>query len=281
MAAFTADESGEAYEALIHEYIEQSYTGHPTCEQVSATCRAYLARVFSSTRIDHSLRNENFQLNFTTSVLPYEYPKKTKTIAALTKAFAFNLIKRDLLGKVFTRAHFTVLPHPENSPIKNRWDSLPTFQVELSQANFRQSLMGTGSIPLVLEGESSIAGSPPGHHLDGGLLDYHFDVAQSGVPILYPHFSCSPVPGWLDRFAPGRTCGESFKDWLCLVVPSESMLEKFGLQEYPNRHHFHKLSNTERKRVWRHTARETEKMEAELALCLEAGELLKWSEPLL
>lgn len=276
----TADLSGEAYEELVQEYIEQSYDGNPTPAQVSRICRAYLSRVFTRERIRYSLSCPTLQLNFTTAMLADEHPGGSATAVALTKALLLNGVSRRHLGRVFKRGLFSVLPHPSESPLRSSWDGLPTFEVELVEANFRQGLMATGSIPMVLEGESSIAGSPRGHHLDGGVLDYHFEMENTAAPILYPHFSPVPIPGWLDRFPPYRKIKRTSKEWLCLLVPSEEMIARFGLQEFPNRHHFKKLSNQERKRAWRQTSRETEKMEAELALCLECGELLKWAEPL-
>lgn len=276
----TADDDGSAYEELIHEYVEQTYEGRPTPFEVSQTCRDYLARVFTQERVRHSLTLSKFQLNFTTALMASERPRSATTALALGKALLLNGVNRRHLGRVFKRAHFSVLPHPGKSPLRNAWDGIPTVEVELTKANFHQGLTASGSIPMVLEGESAVAGSPPGHHFDGGLVDYHFEIENANSPILYPHFSTDPIPGWLDRFFPYRKVKPLSREWLCLLVPSAEMIARFALQEFPDRRHFEKLSTTERKRAWRQTSQETEKMEAELALCLDCGELLKWSEPL-
>lgn len=280
MAALCADSQGETYEDLIHEYIEQKFESKATPQQVSRVCRGYLSRLFTQDRICHGLDHPRWQLNFTTALMQGEFPDYYAVLRSISRAVTWNGLGRKHLGRVYRRALFSTLPHPESSPLRGGWDDIPTVQVPLDERNFRQGLMATGSIPLVLEGESAVPCSPPGHHLDGGLLDYHFEVPNSQTPVLYPHFSSQPVPGWLDRFPPYRKIGTKAKEWLCLVLPSDEMVSRFGLGEFPNRHHFKKLSDHERQRFWRQTARESEKMEAELTMCLESGGLLEIAEPL-
>ena len=280
LAALSADQNGETYEELLHEYIEQSFEGSPTPEEISRVCRAYLARLFTPERVNHSLNNPNLQLNFTTAIPNREYPGKTATSLAMARALAHNGLSREKLGKTFQRGLFSVLPHPQDSALAQAWDQIPTVQIELTQQNFRRGIMATGSIPMILEGESSIPGSPRGHHLDGGVLDYHFEIPQPAGPVLYPHFSADPIPGWLDRFPPYRRVGREARDWLCLILPSDEMLARYPTGDYPNRHHFKKFSNPERKKMWRQAALENEKLEAELTACLEAGDLLRVAEEL-
>ncbi|MCA9780738.1 MAG: alpha/beta hydrolase, partial [Candidatus Eremiobacteraeota bacterium] len=43
LAALAADDDGQTYRELIHEYIEQRYEGRPTPEEVSDVCRDYLS----------------------------------------------------------------------------------------------------------------------------------------------------------------------------------------------------------------------------------------------
>lgn len=277
MAALAADQSGETYEHLIDEYIEQRYSGKPTAEEISAVCRAYLARLFGPERIESALSHPTFQLNFTTALMSRESPTVYNTVATLAWATLLNILDRRLIGHGFKRAVFSRLPHPEHSPLANPWDSIPSVTVPLTRQNFLPGIMATGSIPMVLAGESAIDGSPPGHHYDGGLLDYHFEVEASG-PILYPHFSADPIPGWMDRFFPYRRISREARSHLCIILPTDQMLTRYPLRDYPSRHDFKRYPNEERISYWRDTVKENQLLERELMVCLEAGDLVRVSE---
>jgi hypothetical protein len=279
LAALAADQNGETYEDLIQEYIEQRFVGKPAPEEVSAVCRDYLARLFHPTRIQSALSHPTFQLNFTTALLSRESPTKYNTVASLVLASLFNAVDRRLLGLSFQRAVFSSLPHPDGSPLAESWDAIPSVTVPLSPQNFIPGILATGSIPTVLAGESAIAGSVPGHHYDGGLVDYHFEIEAPG-PILYPHFSADPVPGWLDRFPPYRKISREARSQLCIVMPSDEMLSRYPTGSYPSRHHFKRFSNDERIPKWRQTVKENQLLEKELSLCLETGDLARIAEPL-
>ena len=49
-------------------------------------------------------------------------------------------------------------------------------RVALSESNLADSILATGSIPMVLSGVSDIAGAPPGIYRDGGVIDYHLEL---------------------------------------------------------------------------------------------------------
>jgi hypothetical protein len=279
LAAWASDQSGETYEDLIQEYIEQRFEGRPTPEEVSAVCRDYLARIFTPCRIRSALNHPKFQLNFTTALMPRAAPTKLNTMASLAVACFLNALDRRLLGWSYRRAVFSSLPHPTGSPLARSWDAIPSLSVPLSSQNFLAGILATGSIPTVLSGESNIAGSARGHHYDGGLVDYHFEVESHG-PVLYPHFSADPVPGWLDRFPPYRKISREARSQLCIVMPSDEMLARYPTGSYPSRHHFKNFSNDERIRKWRTVVKENQLLEKELNLCLESADLARISEPL-
>ena len=48
------------------------------------------------------------------------------------------------------------------------------------------ALHASGSIPFVLTGERDIPGAPPGQYWDGGIIDYHFDLAAFKVKLTRP-----------------------------------------------------------------------------------------------
>lgn len=276
----SSDNCGTAYDELEEEYIAQRYEGKPTPLEVSAHCRQYLARVFTPDRLEHAINRSPFQLNFTTAIFRRERLSKTRMLAAIAGLPFLNAVDRRWMGYLIQRGLFTAGHGPEDSLLKGlpSWDTFPTRVVSLDSDNFVPGLLASGSIPLVLAGESGIAGAGQGHHVDGGLLDYHFEV-ETGGPVLYPHFSADPLPGWMDRFPPYRRLSRRARANLCLILPSDEQLSHYPGKFYPGRVDFSKHSNDERIRRWRETVKANLPLEKELAACLEAGDLLKVSEP--
>ncbi len=279
VAAMACDTTGDTYEELIEAYITQCYSGKPSQRQVSDTCRAYLEQVFTPGRIDFALNNPKFETRFTTAIFPDQHSGRLLLLTKLILALTLNAVDRRLLSKVFRRGLFVADHSRLNTDFQQRsWDHIATQMVALESKNFLIGLLASGSIPFVLEGECDIPGAGPGLHLDGGLIDYHFEVEDRG-PILYPHFSEEPIPGWLDRFPPHRRISRQARENLCLILPSLEMISKFPGQGFPVRQDFEHLSNEVRMKRWRQTAEACEPMERELQACLDAGELLDVAQP--
>lgn len=280
VVAMACDNDGSTYDELEEAYIEQRYEGKPTPEEVSQTCRAYLSRIFTPQRLAHAVDSSVFQANFTTAIFRRDKLSRTRMLTALAGLPFLNALDRQMMGLVIERGLFSAGTPPLNSPLLGTpsWDAFPTRSVPLDSENFVPALLASGSIPFVLAGESSIPGAGKGHHVDGGLLDYHFEVEASG-PILYPHFSEDPLPGWMDRFPPFRRLSQVARSQLCLILPSQEQLSRYPGQFYPGRVDFHRHSNDERIARWKTTVQANSCLEKELTACLEAGELLKVSEP--
>lgn len=281
VAAMACDDDGATYDELEEAYIGQRYEGKPTPHQVSQTCRAYLQAIFTPERLSHAVRNSPFQANITTTIFRREGLSRARMLAAIAGLPILNALDRRMLSLLLERGLFSAGPHPEGSPLLGSpsWDAFPTRSVALDASNFVPALLASGSIPFVLAGESAIPGAGRGHHVDGGLLDYHFEVETAG-PIVYPHFSAEPLPGWLDKFPPYRRLSPSARSKLCLLLPSPEQLARYPGGFYPGRDDFYRFSNDERIRRWRASVGENAELERELTACLEAGELLRYAEPL-
>ena len=281
VAAMSCDESGAAYDELEYEYIHQRFEGKPTPQAVSQKCESYLSKIFTQERLNYAIESSPFHANFTTAIFPRELPTQRQIFTSLLGLPVLNAVDRNLMRVVFQRGLFSAGPHPKASPlaVHPSWDAYPTRQVTLTPRNFVPALLASGSIPFVLAGVSAIPGAGPGHHVDGGLLDYHFEVESEG-PVLYPHFSHDPLPGWMDRFPPFRRLSRKARSNLCLIVPSEEQLAKYPGNFYPGRVDFKRFSNDERIRRWSITAAQNVEMERELTACLEADDLVRISEPL-
>lgn len=279
IAALASDSSGDAYSELEEAYINQRYYDRPSPDEVSSTCQSYLAKIFSPQRISYALNRSNFQLNITTAILK---PSQSWLMGALIAMAALNAIDRRLIGRVVERGLFAGGKQPLHSPIKDSvgWDQIPTRCLKLTESNFVLALLASGSIPTVLRGVDDLPEAGPGRHYDGGLIDYHFEVENALAPVLYPHFSSSLVPGWLDRFLPQRRLTAKASSWLCLIIPSVHQLSRYPGGRLPDRHDFTRSTNEERIERWQTIVKENKALEQELTSCLEAGELLKVSQRL-
>jgi hypothetical protein len=271
------DDDGTTYNQLQEAYINQRYEGKPTPEQVSQVCRDYLQEIFTEDRLVHAQERSPFEANFTTTVFRKEHLSRWRMLVALSGLPVLNAVDRRLLGLVVRRALFSAQMQGKTSRL-NRWDSLPTERIALHKGNFAQALLASGSIPFVLSGESAIPGAGRGHHVDGGLLDYHFEV-ETLCPVFYPHFNANPLPGWLDRFPPYRRLSRTARSKLCLILPSEQQQARYPDSQYPGRADFYRFSNDERIARWRKAVDANEDMERELTACLESGDLVRIAEP--
>lgn len=279
IAALAADSSLETYAELEHAYIEQRYVGNPSADFVSQTCRDYLSDVFTRERVEHALGQSTFQLNVSTTILPGPSPSRAALMTKLLRAVVLNSLDRRLLNTIVERGLFVSGEIGPDWPLHGdpSWDGVKTRQIPLTAHNFVQALLASGSIPLVLRGEPEIPEAGPGHHFDGGVIDYHFEVENSG-PVLYPHFSDDPLPGWLDRYFPHRRITKRARRQLCIIMPSRELIARYPGSCFPGREDFETLSNDERIQRWRQVVEENTKLEKELTACLESGDLLAVSE---
>ncbi|RUO22225.1 alpha/beta hydrolase [Aliidiomarina iranensis] len=190
----------------------------------------------------------------------------------LLKAAGLNAISRKTLGSSYERVIFH---HPKANPIMGKeWRDLPTLHVPLSEENFRQALLATGSIPLVLDGVRDIPGAPPGVYRDGGVTDYHFDVPlddQEGL-VLYPHFQREVIPGWFDKNTKRRTTGAHWPNAV-LITPSQAFIDALPYGKIPDRHDFADLDVPARQKFWQQATDAGYRLAEEVAESIVTGRI--------
>jgi hypothetical protein len=175
-------------------------------------------------------------------------PHRPVLLAGMGTAAMANAIRRPLLATQFQRVIFA-RPDAPRLPMTD----FRTLQVGLDETTVSRALHASGSIPFLLEGERDIPGAPPGHYWDGGIIDYHFELAalaDRGL-ILYPHFRGDLTPGWFDKFLPWRRYQRPVLENLILISPSEAFLKSLPLGKIPDRNDFRRLTPDERIAYWR------------------------------
>jgi len=188
--------------------------------------------------------------------------------AALGNAFSRRLLKLAFQRVVF---HSGARAKPQFS--LHDFDSC---FATLDESNVAAALHASGSIPFVLTGERDIPRAPPGQYWDGGIIDYHFDLAQfcgEGL-MLYPHFSASITPGWFDKHLAWRRTTLQALDKLVLLCPSDEFIAGLPHGKIPDRSDFTRFSFEERSDYWRKC------IEQNKALAEDFSELTQQSNPL-
>ncbi|MFT4653264.1 MAG: hypothetical protein ACI82S_000907 [Patiriisocius sp.] len=184
--------------------------------------------------------------------------QKLKQFAGLAIAAGRNAMSRKKLAKSFTRVIFSSnkegLAFSEKMPIK-------TEQAFLSQKNFLDCLMASGSIPAVIEGVENIAGVENGMFRDGGIIDYHFDMKlETPDLVLYPHFYDKLTPGWFDKSLKSRSCHPESYDNVLLVAPSEEFVAQLPYGKIPDRKDFSEIPAQERIAYWTRVIKESDRL---------------------
>jgi hypothetical protein len=250
-------------------YIEQAYEKRPTAREVTDESRRILDVLLGGNGLRDILTNETFRTHVIAVRSRFAVASEARYLLGpgLGMAAAANAMSRSLLGLFFTRVVFA-----KGAPTL-RFGGFRTTEQPLTEANLRDALIASGSIPLVMEGVRDIAGAPRGVYRDGGIVDYHFDFRFETRPglILYPHFFGRMTPGWFDKALRHRRPDGSALDRLVLLHPSPEFTAKLPGGRVPDRTDFAGMKTPERQRAWREVASRSRALGDELAEMVARG----------
>lgn len=190
----------------------------------------------------------------------FQSDQKLALYSSLLGIIGSNAVSRNHLNKFMQR----VICQPEHfQQFKIQDDAFKTHYVNFNTNNVADWLMASGSIPGVTPAVKDIADAPQGAYRDGGLIDYHIDLPfnSKGI-VLYPHFTDSITPGWFDKMFKSRKANPENQARTLLVSPSAEYLESLPLGRLPDRKDFvmKGLSDSERKKLWRQSVAESQRM---------------------
>ncbi|MGK5024321.1 patatin-like phospholipase family protein [Janthinobacterium sp. RB2R34] len=279
MAAATLADPVAAQRRLVREYVGQRYPDKPASTHVSRTCRALLGAMLDgqdAQLLQHA--QHSLAVLAVRGIGPLARPGVWRDRRGFLLAAAGNTLARDRLAASLERVVFHAGPDGA-SWLRSRFDAFNGHFVPLAQDNLRDALLASGSIPLVLDAVTGIAGAPPGRYWDGGLVDYHLHLPYQREPdlVLYPHFSDHIVPGWLDKAMPWRRVRgqDAALDNLILVSPSPAFVASLPNGKLPDRRDFahYGQDHAARIRDWRRAIAESERMAAAFARWAEQPDL--------
>ena len=276
MAAACQADPVDAFARLGELYCGQRYSARPSQVEIDAVCRQLL-RDFVKGREHDILHHPHHRLHLLTVrgrgalAAPQGRPAEMKGFAA---AAMRNLVSRERLAGMLER----VVVHDGRHRaqwLQESFDGFTTHFADLSEDNLASTLLASGSLPLVMQPVRALAGAPPGHYWDGGIIDYHLALPYSRLGhddlVLYPHFSEHIVPGWLDKAMPWRRAARGHRrGWLdnvLIVAPTGEFLRRLPRGKLPDRKDFthYGLDHDERIRHWKQAMGEGQRLRDEFA----------------
>lgn len=204
---------------------------------------------------------------------------------AFARAFAANLRARARLGRLMQRVVFADARAPD--PLVDT-GAIDTHCVALSERNFRDALVASGSLPVYMHGVRDIDGAPAGVYRDGGLLDYHpiarCAPAGEGAArlVLYPHFFPALTEGWLDKALRWRAVDAARLADVVLLCPSPDFVRSLALGAVPDRRDFdtYRGRDDERMQLWDEAWRASEQLGERFLALARSGDIAAVVKPL-
>ncbi|MBN2159976.1 MAG: patatin-like phospholipase family protein [Spirochaetes bacterium] len=250
-AALSQKSGMDALESFEKAYLAQTYSRLPMAAEVTQVSReilgAYIDRDRASEILKHpyirlsmlSVRSRNF---FALDFLPL-------LGIGMGIAGAFNFLSRSSMGLFFERALFY---DTRDLPPFFDLGGFPIHKVPLTADNMPDAIMASGAIPLVMQGIRNVPGAPRGMYRDGGMIDYQLGMQIDPDPeriVLYPHYTDSIIPGWLDKHLSWRRAHENVMRNVLIVCPSKEFISALPYGKIPDRGDVMRFRGRDRERM--------------------------------
>jgi hypothetical protein len=285
-AAVSQSDSSQALDRFLCSYMAQSYSPHPDREEITSECVKVCDALLGDSGIEEILAHPFLRLVVFASHCKWATASENKFLLSLglADALLYNFANRRALNFLFERVLFY---DRRDCPPLGELSDFTTKTVPLSPANFRDVLMASGSIPLVMEGVKDIAGAPPGMYRDGGLIDYNFDLPllsdseeDDGV-ILFPHYANRIVPGWFDKHLPWRKPRKANVERLLMMCPSRTFIESLPYKKISDREDFPLFRGRDKERIayWNQVIEGGKRLGEEFLEAVEGGNVFDLLRP--
>ncbi len=247
----------ESYRDLIDSYIALDYRSDDTPPSILGAMENLVNRYLDDDALPFALANKRYRLVVMACRAKHLLASRWRFFQriGLGVAFLANAWSRSWLFSFASRVVFYQGPRPPFFCLQKDFQG---EAVPLTEVNFKQALLASGAIPLIVKGIRDIYGAPYGYYVDGGLIDYHLTQRLNGAPddlTLFFHHQERIIPGWLDQRFKGRATKGEILDNVLLVYPSEDLLARLPGGRIPDRTDYLTYLNApgERRDNWRKT----------------------------
>lgn len=283
-AAWLQPEPEKSYRRLLDAYIGLFVDRMSTPASLGRSLQEVINAFLEDDAVPFALAHDQYRIAVTTARAKNLVASETPWIqkSGLTLCYALNRLNRSHLFRFFERVVFYSGPLPPPFCLR------PGFRgtaVPLNPVNFKQAVLASGAIPLVIEGITDIYGAPRGVYRDGGIIDYHLDhvhaVKEDEVTLLFHHEN-RLIPGWLDKKLKGRRPEAEALDHLLVITPSPQLVKTFPGGKLPDRDDFLTFINDAAGRIlnWRKVVEICAPLGEEFTEQVQSGKIRGIVEPL-
>jgi hypothetical protein len=262
----------EALQRLEENYIQQHYSVKPDRHEVSRVARQSVDYILGASGTDEIVNNPVWHTHIVAvrSRWPVASDSTLPLALGLGASAMGNAVSRHALGAFFQRTVFH-----SGAQAEFNFAQFQPESIRLNQANVAEAILASGSIPLVMQGVSNIAGAPTGNYRDGGITDYHFDFsfAQPDGLLLYPHFYSHITPGWYDKLLRWRRIGGAALRNTVILAPTPEFVAGLPYGKIPDRRDFTALGTAERQSYWTDVCRQSERLAEDFYSAWQSGSL--------
>lgn len=285
-AAAAHEDPASVIDRFESAYIGQAYRENPPPEDIDRQLESILDRLMGPGGPEQILSHPFFRISIMAVRCrgPAGSDDKRKLVPAMAAAALSNAVLRRSLGLFFER---TLFYDPRDVPPFFDMQGFPIHRVPLTAENIRPALMASGSIPVLMSGIRDIPGAPAGVYRDGGLLDYHLNIALlenggKGGIVLFPHYAEKIVPGWLDKRVPWRRPDYRLMDDVLMVAPCRDFVNSLPFGKIPDRNDFYRFAgrDAERMAYWRQVVEASRRLADDFMEALETGDIGQWVAPI-
>jgi len=271
-----------AYDSFETAYIHQRYSPSPDASEVTRVTRGIMDAFLDDTGAHAVFEHPFFRLNLLSARCRGPFAREDRYVLApaLLLAATANALDRRFLRMFFSR---TLFSDARDFPSFFGEDGFPLQRVSLGPANLRTALLASGSIPLVMEGVRDPLGAKPGMYRDGGLIDYHLDLAYRNPGlVLFLHYRNRITPGWFDKPLPWRKPDKRHMEKVVLVSPSPDFVRRLPLRKIPDRDDFVRFRGKDHDRIeyWKRVIDACRHLGEEFLDMVQSGRIRSAAQPL-
>lgn len=268
-----------ALDCFLDAYLQQRYSARPTVAELTREAERLLGVLLG----EHGRQEIVAHPVFRTHIIAARCRGLTRSeqraplLAGLVLAALLNTVSRRTLALQFERVMFA-----SHAGSAFRLDGAPARHAPLDEANLVDALLATAAVPMVFAPRRDIAGAPPGVYRDGGITDYHFDLAIEAPPglVLYPHFYPHITPGWFDKMLRWRRPHGALAARTLLVAPAPQFTANLPGRAIPDRRDFARHDDDTREGFWRAAVNESARLGEAFAAWCRDPEPARWLTPL-
>jgi len=265
-------------------YVHQEYSLNPSREEITSKSIDFLNTFLGDTGVREILSHPWLRLNMMT-VRCRGWTASDTTgvlIPGLVLAALCNTVSRKSLRIFFER---TLLYDSRDVPPFFDMKGFPIRKIPLTGANFKQALLASGSIPLIMSRVTDIPGARNGSYRDGGVIDYHMDIPftkNTDDIVLFPHYTDRIIPGWFDKKLPWRKPDTSHMDNVLLMHPSDEFARRLPYGKIPDRGDFTRFKDRRDERIdyWNKAISESRRLGDEFLDAVYSGKIRERVRPL-